>query len=704
MAIVDPVRGGGTRPPFPGRRLPDAVASSLRRPTAAGTLVLGLLALLAYAAFAHGGLRSSTELRIQVAVAAIAAIAGIAWIWTGSLRFYAPSTALAGLVALLGFAVWSGVSLLWSVAPDQTWIEVNRDLTYVLALGLAMLAGASHRRAVELVATGFLALALLVTVYALGQKVVPGLHVGSVVDLNQTALVPRLQAPLDYWNALALFITLAVPIALAFALDASRSPGWRLGGAIAVQLMLIVIGLTYSRGGLVALALAIAAAIGLGGERLRALVWLALAAVSAVPPLVVGLSTHSLTSAGVALSSREAAGGILGVILLASVAGLYFAGRALLRRESRIRLSATRARGIGRLAVLVTTVGVLAAVIALALSPGGLSGAWHDFTDARSENIYDPNHLLSSDSGNRWVWWNEAAGAASDRPLGGWGAGSFPVVHLLYRRDALSVRQPHSVPLQFLAETGIVGALLGIGGYALLFVAGIGAVRRRMPGSGRLLAAALAAGGVAYAVHALYDWDWDIPGVTLPAMVFLGVLAGARRRDESPAAAARKRRSGSAVALAGLSLTLCSFVVSAMLPRLAGNEASSALLAASSSSPERLQAALADAEGASRLDPLADEGLKAAASIEARRGHAANAEAYLLRAIRRDPNDAGAWEQLVTLQARLGDTHGVVRSVGQLLALDPRGSAANSAARSTYLGLLGGTSAATSTSTPLPSG
>jgi hypothetical protein len=606
---------------------------------------------------------------------------------------------LGGLVA---FAVWSGISLLWSVAPDQTWIEVNRDLTYALALGLATLAGASHPRAIELVAKGFLALALLVTAYALGQKVVPGLHIGSAIDLNQTARVPRLQAPLDYWNALSLFITIAVPIALALVLDSSRSDRARLSAAIAVQMMLIAIGLTYSRGGLVALALASAAGVILGGERLRSLVWLALAAAAAVPPLLVGLTAHSLTSAGVSLRAREAAGGLLAAVLVASGAALYAGGRKLIRRDARIRLSPARARGVARLAALTMVVALVIALVGVALSRGGLSGAWHGFTHARSENIYDPNHLLSSDSGNRWVWWNEAAGAASDRPLGGWGAGSFPVVHLLYRRDALSVRQPHSVPLQFLAETGIVGALLGVGAYCFVFAAGLGTVRGRQAGRERVLAAALLAGGLAYAIHALYDWDWDIPGVTLPVMVFLGVLAGARGPQSAGPRLSGPGMALRAVGLATFTLTLCAFVLSAVLPRLAGSKASSALVAASSASPARLETALATAEDATRLDPLSDEGLKAAASIEARRGRGASAEEYLLRAIKRDPNDPGAWEQLATLQSRLGDTRGVARTARQLLTLDPRGKVAIAAAQSTYLEALDRTLPAAATSTPLP--
>src|SRR5207245_1393079 len=142
----------------------------------------------------------------------------------------------------------------------------------------------------------------------------------------------------------------------------------------------------------------------------------------------------------------------------------------------------------------------------VAFSARGITGtashAWTSFTTTRGTSVYDPHRLLSADSANRWVWWKEAAGAFSDRPIAGWGAGSFPVVHLLYRRDSLPVRQPHSVPLQWLAETGLVGTLLVLAAFGLLLAAGLRAVRAEVEPRRRLLAAALLGACVAYALHA----------------------------------------------------------------------------------------------------------------------------------------------------------------------------------------------------------
>ncbi|MGI8863244.1 MAG: hypothetical protein ACR2JH_02415, partial [Solirubrobacteraceae bacterium] len=136
-------------------------------------LAAALLALVLYAAFSHGAVGSPAEPRLQVVLAAIAAVAGGAWLWSGTLRFSASRRAVAGIGLLGAFAVWSAVTLLWSVAPDNTWLELNRTLTYVIVLVLAVALGASTGRAVGLISEGFLLVAMAVTLYGLGQKLVP---------------------------------------------------------------------------------------------------------------------------------------------------------------------------------------------------------------------------------------------------------------------------------------------------------------------------------------------------------------------------------------------------------------------------------------------------------------------------------------------------------------------------------------------------
>jgi hypothetical protein len=185
------------------------------------------------------------------------------------------------------------------------------------------------------VTEGLLVVCLAVTVYALGQKLVPGLHLGGVFTLDQTGVVQRLQEPLGYWNALALLLAMAVPAALSVVVDRARPDPVRLGASAAMVAMLLTIGFTYSRGGVLALLVALALTVTLSGAWLRCLMWLAAVAIAATPVLVVGLASHRLTAAGVGLGARERAGGELAVVLGACVTLLVLGGRQLIGRERR---------------------------------------------------------------------------------------------------------------------------------------------------------------------------------------------------------------------------------------------------------------------------------------------------------------------------------------------------------------------------------
>jgi hypothetical protein len=650
----------------------------------------GLLATILYAAFAHGAVTRSTDTRVELVVAGLSTVAALGWLWLGAFRLSAPRTSAVGAGLLAAYACWSGLSVLWSVTPDASWIEVNRVVTYSLVLALGIAIGASHRRGVTLVAEGFVVAALAVTLYALGQKVVPGLHVAGVFDLNQTGPLPRLQEPLGYWNALAMFMVLAAPAALAFTVDGARTTASRMAWACALALIVITVPLTYSRGGLIALAVALAVGIGLSRERLRSVVWLVAIVLAALPAALVGLLVHELGRADVPLGSREWAGALLAAVVLGGLGALTLTGRWLIPREPRIQISADRGHALRRIAWAGAVALVLAGLLALTFSSRGLTGTishlWHGFASTHTTSNYDPQRLLSAASENRWVWWKEAGAAFSARPWQGWGAGSFPVVHLLYRHDTLPVQQPHSVPLQFLAETGVIGVVLGVGAFLLLVAGGIKMVRARPPGSDRLAAAALLGGALGYGIHCLYDWDWNIPALSLPAFLFLGVVAGrpwvglvgrGPRTDRWRAARAWSGAGRRALSLGGLTVCLCLFVLSVELPQLASDKASAALVAASSSSASAVRSAQTEAALASRLDPVSDSGLLAEAAVALHRSQPARARVYLRQAVTRDPSDPQAWRLLSQVEYGLGDRQWIV-AVQRAVDLDPMGQYAQS--------------------------
>ena len=666
----------GTRASLPGTTGAEFRRSSVVWPNLPAVMGVALLAVVAYAAFAQGGVGRATETRLELVVAAVAAVGALGWLWLGTLRLNAPRLTLAGTALLALFACWSAVSVVWSVAPDATWIEVNRIITYALVVCLGIAVGASMKRGLELIARGFMLIALVVTLYALGQKLVPGLHISGVFNLNQTGPLPRLQQPFGYWNALALFVALGTPIALAMAVDGSRGAAGRLASVAALQLMLITIPFTYSRGGLIATAVALVLGVGLSAARLRSTLWLALALLSALPAILFGLLDHSLTGANVALASREGAGGLLALVIVCFLALLILAGVRLMGVEGRL----ATARHIPLLRRVVragVVLAVVAGLLALALSPRGFTGTlshfWHGFATTHVTSNTNSSRLLSAVSENRWVWWKEAATAFSARPVQGWGAGSFPVLHLLYRHDTLPVQQPHSVPLQFLAETGVVGGLLGLGAFLLLALGAGRSVRPRLPGRDRLLAAALLGSSLAYGVHCLYDWDWNIPALSLPAFLFLGVIAGGcgRRRDQGDY---RPKAIGvRALWLAAATLWLCIFALSVELPQLAADKASSALIAASSPSRLVVQGAQSDAALASSLDPLSDAGPLAQATVALHHRERQTARLYLREAVARNPSDPQAWHFLAVVDGELGKITQGQLAADRALQLDPMG-------------------------------
>lgn len=663
------------RPPAASRLAArSGLAAALAEPAA--PLIAALVVLVLYAAFSDGSAGLAAQARVQVAVAVIAALATGAVLWTGTLRFDAARRAKVGLALFAGFAVWSAISLAWSVAPDQTWSEFNRALTYVIVLAAAIVAGASNPRAPELLARGFLLAVVAVALYGIGQKLVPGLHISGLFDLNQPQSLPRLEAPLGYWNALALFLGMGVPVALAFAVDRARTQRMRLWSLLALELLLLTLGLTYSRGGVLALAVGLVAGVVLTRARLRSLLWFGIAALAALPPLLVALVDPDLTGVGVGLPSRESGGLALALLLLGSMFALRRAGRHVLALERTVSVDDARARTIGRRLAGGAGVLVVIVVLGVTFSSRGLTGtishAWDSFTATPHQaSVYSPDRLLSVDSENRWVWWKEAAGAASDRPLTGWGAGSFSVVQPLYGGASLPVKQPHSVVLQFLAETGIVGALLGLGGFGLLLAAALTRVRR-LPPAERLVPAALIAVTAIYAFHTFYDWDWDIPGVTLPALVCLGVLAGRPRLDEAADGAVDGFGFGLRGAAIGLcALLMCAVALSGVVPSVAAGKASSALVEASGGSPAARAGAMADAIVASKLDPLSDAGLLVEAQIALGEGALGEARSDLFAAIRRDPDDAIAWQRLVGVEFKLHDYAATLATSRRYLQLFP---------------------------------
>ncbi len=701
-----PTRAAGAPPQTGSAGLRDALRDGRRAQIA-------LFAVVTYAIFRNG----ATGLDAISWTITFAALLGL-YVVAVSLRQGSarPRAARGGRVALAllaAFAVWSGLTFLWTVEPTGTWKELNRAVLYAIVAAIAAAsASLAGERAIERAAMGLLAIASVTALWAIAGKVIPGVTLFGLIDLNHTRDLARLRAPLGYWNALALVCVLGIPIALRITTDLQRARRVRLGALALVFLFVTTQFMTYSRGGLLALLSVLVLLTAMGPHRLRTLIVMAVVFACAMPGILYAFAQDTLVGNGVPLETRETAGLELLAVLLVCLGALLAIGWGLIRLEPRTRWQAHHSRKLWRGLGAAAAAFALIAFLGAASGDGGLRGALDrgtsSFTEDAKDEQFDPGRVITANSGNRWTWWKEAAGGFSDRPLGGWGAGSFPVVHRLYRDDQLSVVQPHSVPLQFLVETGIVGGLLAIG--AIFTLLGVAYLRLRglPPGRSRDLGVPLLAAGVAWSVHGIFDWDWSLPGATLGMMVALGTLVALPARAVPPRERSVEALAGSTAspgrwALAALaSLVAAAAIASAVLPaRAAGVSEEAETIAGDRQDPVGLEQAAARADLAARLDPVSVKPLFVGAAIAQGRGRLIEARSLLLEAVDRQPYSVDAWYRLALIALALADFEGFRDAAQRVVETDPASGTARGLARRAELARTPPSGSATATATPL---
>jgi hypothetical protein len=215
------------------------------------------------------------------------------------------------------------------------------------AAAAALLAVITRPRVPALL-TGLVLGVALVATYALATRVFPG-HVGGPYD---PAAGYQLAAPIGYWNALGLLVSMGVLLAFGIGLEA-RPMVRATVGAVLVP-MAVALYFTFSRGSLGALALGLVVFVAL---RPRAIPGVAVLASAPALAVLVASRSPALAHAGASLASARAEGGRLAlVVVLASLAG---AAAALAQPRLAHRLSPTWS--VGRRVVVVTCLLVLGA-------------------------------------------------------------------------------------------------------------------------------------------------------------------------------------------------------------------------------------------------------------------------------------------------------------------------------------------------------
>jgi hypothetical protein len=531
------------------------------------------------------------------------------------------------LTALGAFVLWSGLSILWSVEPDRSWSYFNRSAVYlafaVVGMALGALVPWAPRRTAAILAASLGA----VLAWALLGKVFPDLD-------PDGARVARLRGSLGYWNALALVAAMAVPLSLWASARREHPHSVRAGGAVLFFLATVTVPLTYSRGGALVALGALGLWLVIGSPRLEAVVAAVGAGAVGLVVAFVGFSLAGISEERQPEDLRADDGLLFGLALVIG-AVVVFGGTLLASRkeagrplDENVRRRLGRAAGVAAAALLVAALAV--GVVRAGNPVDWVSDAFSEFSDPIDPTRGDdPGRFVELSSNTRWSWWKDALEVYREYPFLGAGAGAFDIARRPFREDRLAPVEPHSLPLQFLAELGVVGLLL-IG--TAVAGAGVGIVAAlRRAGEERPAVAALTVVAAAYAVHGLVEFNWDFLVLSGPAFLVVGLLLG---RGSSTTRLSRLWAVATAAVVAFL-------VVSLALPWLSARKIEDARSAISD--PDR-SARLA--EDAHDLNPLAIEPLLLWADAEEARGDFDEARRLLVEAVELQPENPRTWREL----------------------------------------------------------
>jgi hypothetical protein len=693
----------------------------------AGAALAGTIALLlaAVAFVADGGLGLERTTYVEV----VLMLLGAATCAAALLIPHARAGRLHGgltLAAVGILAAYTAVSVIWSLAPSDSWIEANRTFAYLAAfagtMALARIAP-GHWPAV----LGGIAIACVaICGWALLTKVFPG-------TLAEEEIYARLRAPYDYWNSVGL--TAATGILPLLWLGARRT-GRGAVNALAwpgIALLEVALMLAYSRGALLALAAGLVFWFAVVPLRLRSAVVLLGATAGAAPVIGWAFAMTGLNTDRLPLPVRADTGHELGALLLLMLVALLALGllAGFLAAERPASPQAKRIAGRVLLGVLVLL--PVIGLIALASAPGGVDGqvskAWNQLTNPNASTPDNTPGRLTETSSVRARYWDEAFGVHSVSPWIGTGAGAYATVRARFRTGTLFVRHAHGYVPQTLADLGWAG--LGISllalllwGWAVIRVLGMRPRDRGMPWDAeRVGMAALVGIALVFGMHSAIDWTWFVPANALCGLIAAAWViarpplrtrmeaayaaaappaAAARLRDPAPLwapqeepppaadvagpgalpvadAAWRRRPSfpwpalGAAILVLAVALAAAWTAIQPLRSVNAGDAAIARLQTG------QLDAAVSIAQIAHDRNPLSPEPLWELGYIEEQRGRLAAAEDAYEEAVRIQPANAETWRRLGRFQlSSLNQPSDALASFRAAYFLDPRSPASTS--------------------------
>jgi hypothetical protein len=322
------------------------------------------------------------------------------------------------------------------------------------------------------------------------------------------------------------------------------------------------------------------------------------------------------------------------------------------------RLTA-RARRVAAIGISLALVGLFLAAVPT-LAPWA-SRQYHAFVDLHVDQTGQSRFVDAG--GFRYDLWRIAVKEFAAHPITGVGAGNYGAEYYRRRGNPQSVRQPHSLELQILAELGIFGAL----GFGLVLIGSLWAIARP---TGLLLArdppVRVAATGlfVAWLADTSVDWLYNLPGLTGMAVMSLGLLLVRDPVQTQPA----RRYLGGRAAVIGLVVLL------ALLAASTGRQYAGMLYRdrGTAQITRDPAGALSDLRTSQSLDPYAVSTHFSKAAAYARTNDYSLARAELLEAARLEPHNYVPWALLGDLEVRRQDFKSAQAAYRHAQKLNPR--------------------------------
>jgi O-antigen ligase len=417
---------------------------------------------------------------------------------------------IAAAIPLVGLATVSAASPAWGGVPNEAWQAMDRSLLAAAALLAGGLLTRENKRGSAVFA------GVLAGLVAHALEVLTRIVLDSGVDAWFAGRA--LEGPAGYKNAQAGLAIVGVCVSL-WAVGSTAWLGRVIGGAASALFVGLLL-LTQSRGGLIALGIAVI--VQLAAARKLTLILFVFPLVAAAgllgfalsrvdAALVEGAHADRLSAFRFYVGWTSVAAAVLALVAGASVLAhrrmqlLLVFSCVLIAAAGLVGIAAVRQDAYGRAAGVLTQLGS---------------------DDAPDSSAGETRFASLSLNGRRDAW-RVAREVVAQHPLIGTGQGTFAAEWAARRHVQLDILQPHSLELELLSELGILG-------FACLVAFVVIAVVLLLRATPRRTAAAALGALVGVVAQASADWTWSFVAVVASVLLLVGGALGGRARYSPP--------------------------------------------------------------------------------------------------------------------------------------------------------------------------